>query len=534
MAAETFTEAEWARIFALMETRGEAFGLPARRDDSVVLGSWNIRKLGPDRRGAETWRFLAQTVDRFDLLAVQEVMDDIGGLQRLRRDLGGYGVLCSDITGQTPGASTGMPERLAFLYREATVERTEVASDISVDKADVVETLIEHHHDFLRAFFGAGEQYAEDKARYEMYRRYLDAREQHAGHVRQIEAFNAAAEKAGLDLPALPLPPEPVPVPAARPPRVESVHLPRFVTFIRQPQCASFRVRGAGRDDAYEFLAVNAHLLYGSDPNERKWEFDALMNWLVNRACSPERMMYRDILLFGDLNLSRAETATGRVQLFDEIKALNGRLQERVSGARANFPLLDGHPRPPIYAGDRARLDAANEAERRARGLADGAHAAWSAHLEGKPNKGRTKASRANYAAWVEELARLDGARRQANDAWRRTRKAAAELRPVLRTNAPRTQTYDHIGIIGFDARFPDYWQNADAGMTPGGYDYGVFDFVGLFAEAVLGQPWSDLRSRQRRDFVDRFEHEVSDHVPVWIRLPLPDGPPTWRADGAG
>ena len=119
---------------------------------------------------------------------------------------------------------------------------------------------------------------------------------------------------------------------------------------------------------------------------------------------------------------------------------------------------------------------------------------------------------------------------RSANSAWYRTRAAAAELRPILRTNAPRTQTYDHIGVIAFDERFPTWWENADAGRVAGGYDYGVFDFVGLFAEAVLGKPWDALKSSQQRAFVDRFEHEVSDHIPIWIRLPLPVGPPTWKA----
>ncbi len=530
MASDGFSATEWRRIFALMETRGAEFGLPERRADSVVLGSWNIRKLGPDNRSAETWRFLQQTTTQFDLLAVQEVMDDLGGLRRLQGSLDGYGVLCSDITGQTPGASRGMPERLAFLYREATVERTEVASDISIDKTEVVQTLIEHHHDFLRAFFAAGEQYAEDKNRWEQYQRYLVARAQHAEHVERISAFNAAAEKAGLDLPHLPLPPEPVPVPAVRAPRIESVELPRFVTFIRQPLCASFRVRGPSADDAYAFLAVNAHLLYGSDPNERKWEFDALTNWLVNRACVPERMMYRDVILFGDLNLSKAETPAGRVQLFDEIKALNGRLQARDSDARVNFPLLDGHPRPPQYLGDRARLDALNDAERAARLVSQGAYFALRDHRDARPNKGRTKASRAAYQAWVDELARLERVHGESNSAWRATRSAVADVRPVLRTNASLTQTYDHIGLVTHDRRFPTYWENADAGLTAGGFDYGAFDFVGLFAEAVLGKPWSALRYSQRRSFVDRFEHEVSDHIPVWIRLPRPDGPPTWMA----
>jgi hypothetical protein len=37
-----------------------------------------------------------------------------------------------------------------------------------------------------------------------------------------------------------------------------------------------------------------------------------------------------------------------------------------------------------------------------------------------------------------------------------------------------------------------------------------------------MGRPYDDLTKDEAADFVARFEHKVSDHMPLWIRLPLP------------
>ena len=84
-----------------------------------------------------------------------------------------------------------------------------------------------------------------------------------------------------------------------------TITLPTFLTFIRQPHCASFQVpQLEGTNEApYEFLVVNAHLLYGKNKKERLWEFIALIEWLTLRAKSRKRTFYDNMLLMGDLNL---------------------------------------------------------------------------------------------------------------------------------------------------------------------------------------------------------------------------------------
>ena len=85
MASKKFTASEWKKILALAEDSAEEFGLPARRSKSVVLGTFNIRKLGEvKKRSPGAWDFLAFLCRRFDFLAIQEVMDNLEGVRALK------------------------------------------------------------------------------------------------------------------------------------------------------------------------------------------------------------------------------------------------------------------------------------------------------------------------------------------------------------------------------------------------------------------------------------------------------------------
>ena len=118
-----------------MEADPERYGLPRREYGSVLIGSFNIRKLGSARsRNSDTWEFLADVCRSFDLLAVQEIMDNLSGLRRLMSLLGPeFSMVVSDQTGVFPG-EPGVGERLGFVYRWNPAERMEVASDFTYDR----------------------------------------------------------------------------------------------------------------------------------------------------------------------------------------------------------------------------------------------------------------------------------------------------------------------------------------------------------------------------------------------------------------
>ena len=92
----------------------------------------------------------------------------------------------------------------------------------------------------------------------------------------------------------------------------------------------------------------------------------------------------------------------------------------------------------------------------------------------------------------------------------------------VFRTNARVSETFDQIGLFSHDDRLQTHADHAKMGSAAQGPDYGVFEFGNLFSEAILGRPYDDLTKDEAADFVARFEHKVSDHMPLWIRLPLP------------
>ena len=86
-----------------------------------------------------------------------------------------------------------------------------------------------------------------------------------------------------------------------------------------------------------------------------------------------------------------------------------------------------------------------------------------------------------------------------------------------IRTNARRTETFDHIAWISTDPRLPRGRHNDLAGtLGPDGFDFGMFDFVQAFADAGPGR-----KADGTPDYA-RYEHDLSDHMPIWVRLPIP------------
>jgi exonuclease III len=92
----------------------------------------------------------------------------------------------------------------------------------------------------------------------------------------------------------------------------------------------------------------------------------------------------------------------------------------------------------------------------------------------------------------------------------------------VFRSTARQTETYDRIAFFNHDPRLPDPEANKTAGTQPDGFDYGVFNFTDLFAQALHGKSFSELTKTQKKALLPKYEHDVSDHLPIWVRLPRP------------
>lgn len=116
--------------------------VPAKAlDRNLLIGTWNIRGFGDatkkwhSEEGDEPQRdlsdlcFIAEIASRFDVIAIQEVKDNLRGLRYVLRRLGpDWGLILTDIT---KGAS-GNAERLAFVFDTRRVKPSGLACELVV------------------------------------------------------------------------------------------------------------------------------------------------------------------------------------------------------------------------------------------------------------------------------------------------------------------------------------------------------------------------------------------------------------------
>lgn len=300
--AEKFTAAEWATINAHLDADPTRYGLPTRRDGSVILMSWNIRKFGALeedgvlKKSQGAFDMIERVCAHADLVAIQEVLEDTTSLYALRNRLRAGGVpwevVISDVTGMAPGY-TGMAERHAVLFRADRVRRGDLASDLSFDRSAVVK----NSDEALRVLVSKEIEIAGKD-----------------GFWAKIAGWLGGQQK------------------------LIGARLKRFVQFIRTPHIVEFVFEGP--DGAYEFYVVNAHLVSGQSKTERELEFFALLEWLLIDSRKTVVEQRKTFLLMADLNLDFESNVDKRRQAFEEyITSIN---TEKRLRAKVNFPFLDG------------------------------------------------------------------------------------------------------------------------------------------------------------------------------------------------
>jgi Endonuclease/Exonuclease/phosphatase family len=99
---------------------------------NLLIATWNIREFDSGKGGRrldEAIYYMAEIIDRFDLVAVQEVRDDLFALQRLMEALGKHwNYICTDVC---LGAQ-GNGERMAFLYDSRKVSFGGLAGELVI------------------------------------------------------------------------------------------------------------------------------------------------------------------------------------------------------------------------------------------------------------------------------------------------------------------------------------------------------------------------------------------------------------------
>lgn len=105
---------------------------PRTVDDTLLLATWNIRdfdsnKFGHGPRLKESFFYIAEIISAFDLVAVQEVNEDLSALKTVMRILGSdWDYIATD---STEGRSGNM-ERMAFVYDTRKVRFQKIAGEV--------------------------------------------------------------------------------------------------------------------------------------------------------------------------------------------------------------------------------------------------------------------------------------------------------------------------------------------------------------------------------------------------------------------
>ncbi|WP_456382627.1 endonuclease/exonuclease/phosphatase family protein [Hydrogenimonas sp.] len=114
---------ELAAIRKHRKARGRK--IPARTSDNLLIATWNLTNFGLQKREKDHLRLMAEIVSPFDIVALQEIADDLEHFHTLRKFLGkSWGYLYTDPAGNN--------ERLGYLYRKKRVEPTGLAAELAM------------------------------------------------------------------------------------------------------------------------------------------------------------------------------------------------------------------------------------------------------------------------------------------------------------------------------------------------------------------------------------------------------------------
>jgi hypothetical protein len=141
----------------LLLKKGIKTSIPERTVDSTLLiATWNIRefdspKFGP--RSKECLFYIAEIISSFDLVAVQEVNENLEALKTVMKILGNWWkFMTTDVT----QGSRGNKERITFLYDSRVVQFAGLAGEVVIPPIEEKGKTISSAEQFYRTPFAVG------------------------------------------------------------------------------------------------------------------------------------------------------------------------------------------------------------------------------------------------------------------------------------------------------------------------------------------------------------------------------------------
>lgn len=119
--------------------------IPDKSPKSLLLATWNIANLGLQDRRENDYRLIAEMLSWFDLVAIQEVNDNLRGLRAIQKVLPkNFRVLFSNCAGNK--------ERMAFLYDSDKVTPLEKIGILTIPPSEHPDIRIEGVTQEFRGF----------------------------------------------------------------------------------------------------------------------------------------------------------------------------------------------------------------------------------------------------------------------------------------------------------------------------------------------------------------------------------------------
>jgi endonuclease/exonuclease/phosphatase family metal-dependent hydrolase len=106
---------------------------PRTIEETLLLATWNVREFGRNKmfgpRLPEALHYIAEIINHFDLVALQEVKENLADLKRLVQILGNWWeYLVTDVV----AGRAGNTERIAFLYDTRKVKFDHLAGEVTL------------------------------------------------------------------------------------------------------------------------------------------------------------------------------------------------------------------------------------------------------------------------------------------------------------------------------------------------------------------------------------------------------------------
>ncbi|MET0973563.1 MAG: endonuclease/exonuclease/phosphatase family protein [Thermoleophilaceae bacterium] len=134
-----------ARELGALRALRDERGIPAKRDDRLLLATWNIANLGSQERSEADHELIAEIVSWFDLVAVQEVGDNLSGIRAVREQLPPSWRMQFSEAG-------GNRERAAFMYDASKVEPLEKTGRLAIPPSELARIRLNGVREQFRGF----------------------------------------------------------------------------------------------------------------------------------------------------------------------------------------------------------------------------------------------------------------------------------------------------------------------------------------------------------------------------------------------